>query len=165
MRLSSADPPFSLGFGSWSKPPPDVALSLLFVSLFFLLVRVAPKLRCSPLPPVCLLVLSACACSPEVTVTSSSPTPFVSPRGLFDKNQRFFVSLSSRSKHHPCQSLSVSFIFLLSSSACARSSVSLSSFSLSGRFQHPICVAPRYLSYKPMFSLTNVLSPTRRYSN
>ena len=33
-------------------------------------------------------VLSAFACSPEVTVTSSSPTPFVSPRGIFNTNQR-----------------------------------------------------------------------------
>ena len=32
--------------------------------------------------------LSACACSPEVTVTSYSPTPFVSPRGIFNTNQR-----------------------------------------------------------------------------
>ena len=37
---------------------PDVALSPLFVS-------------------------SACACSPEVKVTLSSPTPFMSPRGIF----------------------------------------------------------------------------------
>ena len=65
--------------------PPDAALSLLFVRLFFLLVRVAPKLRCSPLSSVCLFVLSACACSPEVTVTLSSPAPFMSPRGIFNK--------------------------------------------------------------------------------
>ena len=32
------------------------------------------KLGCSPLSTVCLLVLSACACSPGVTVTSSSPS-------------------------------------------------------------------------------------------
>ena len=31
---------------------------------------------------VCFFVLLACACSPEVTVTSSSPAPFVSPRGV-----------------------------------------------------------------------------------
>ena len=34
-------------------------------------------------------VLSACACSPEVTVTSYSPTLFVSPRGLLNPNPRF----------------------------------------------------------------------------
>ena len=47
-----------------SEPPPDVASSFLF----------------------CSFVLSACVCSPEVTVTSFAPTPFVSPRGLFDTN-------------------------------------------------------------------------------
>ena len=36
----------------------DVALSPLLVCLFFLLVRVAPKLRCGPLSPVSLIVCS-----------------------------------------------------------------------------------------------------------
>ena len=30
----------------------------------------------------------SCACCPEVTVTSSSPAPFVSPCGIFNTNQR-----------------------------------------------------------------------------
>ena len=30
-------------------------------------------------------MISACACSPEVTVTSSSPAPFMSPRGIFNE--------------------------------------------------------------------------------
>ena len=45
---------------SLSEPPQDVAFSSLF----------------------CFFVLSACACSPDVTVTSYSPTPFVSHRGI-----------------------------------------------------------------------------------
>ena len=58
----------SPGFGSLSEPPPDVAFSSLFRSF----------------------VLTAGACSPEVTVTSFSPTPFVSPRCLCNTHQRFY---------------------------------------------------------------------------
>ena len=54
--------------------------------------QVFGKTRPRSLFSVCFLVLSACACSPEVTVTSSSPTPFVSPRGLLHKNQCFSCS-------------------------------------------------------------------------
>ena len=52
---------FARGRQFRSKPPPAIALSILFVCLFFLLVRVAPNSRCSPLSSVCLFVLSACA--------------------------------------------------------------------------------------------------------
>ena len=48
---------------SCSEPPPDIALYSLLD--FF--------------------VLSACACSPDVTVTSSSPLPSVSRRSIFNK--------------------------------------------------------------------------------
>ena len=52
------------------------------------------KTNVSLLPfPLCLFVRFACACSPEVTVTSSSPTPFVSPRG-FLKTNLHWMSLS-----------------------------------------------------------------------
>ena len=51
---------------SLSEPPQDVAFSSLF----------------------CFFVLSARAYRSEVAVTSSSPTPFVSLRGLFNTNQR-----------------------------------------------------------------------------
>ena len=44
-RSRARDGATSPDFGSWSEPPPDVALSPLFVCLFFLLVRVALKLR------------------------------------------------------------------------------------------------------------------------
>ena len=57
-RLRALAP--SSGSGSLSEPPQDVAFSSLF----------------------CFFVLSACACSPDVTVTSYSPTPFASHRGI-----------------------------------------------------------------------------------
>ena len=45
----------------------------------------------------CFFVLSACACCPEDTVTSSSPTPFVSPRSIFDKT---YPSVTPSPSHH-----------------------------------------------------------------
>ena len=50
--------------------PPDVADVSLDVALYSLLYFFA---------------LSACVCRPEVTVTSSSPTPSVSHRGIVNK--------------------------------------------------------------------------------
>ena len=52
-------------FGSWSEPPPDVALSSLFVSLFFLLVRVALKLRSLHLRPLRLCRLAVFLIQPK----------------------------------------------------------------------------------------------------
>ena len=54
---------------------------------------------CSPLFSVCLFVLSACACSPKVTVTSSSPTPITLHRGSFNKTH---PSLSQRVELYSC---------------------------------------------------------------
>ena len=58
----------------------------VFFDVFFPLEKNPVSHVAFTLSPLYLFI-SACECRPKVTVTSSSTTPFVSPRGIFKTNR------------------------------------------------------------------------------